>query len=206
MVSKRDSDGLPTSSYAILGLVSFAERSGYDLKRFADISVKHFFWSPARSQIYAELRRLESLGFVAQREVEQKRRPDKRLYKITPEGREALQRWLVRPELGPEVLKSSLMLNLFFARLMPIESIIDQLERYREGLKGTIAEFEVTEGRIKDSEEYFFPYLTLKCGIAREKASLAWAEEALEQLRQKNSQVRELVDSKASKGMDLGSL
>ncbi len=206
MVSKRDSDGLPTSSYAILGLVSFAERSGYDLKRFADISVKHFFWSPAKSQIYAELRRLESLGLIVQREVEQERRPDKRLYKITPEGREALQLWLVRPELEPEVLKSSLMLNLFFGSLMPIDSIIDQIDRFREGLKGVITEFEVTEATIKDSEEYFFPYLTLKCGIAREKSSLAWAEEALEQLRQKKSQVREHVDSKASKGMDHGSL
>ena len=188
MVSKKASNGLPTSSYVVLGLISFAERSGYDLKRFADISVKHFFWSPAKSQIYAELRRLESRGFVARRDVEQERRPDKRLYKITPEGREALQEWLVRPELGPEVLKSALMLNLFFGRLMPIESIIDQLERYREGLKGTITEFEVTEAAIKDSEEYFFPYLTLNCGIARAKASLAWTEEVLGQLSRRRAQ------------------
>ena len=199
--SKRDRNGLPTSSYVILGLLSFAERSGYDLKRFADISIKHFFWSPASSQIYAELRRLESIGFIAQREVEQERRPDKRLYKISPDGREALQRWLVRPELEPEVLKSSLMLNLFFGSLMPVENIIEQIERYRESLMEVITEFEVTEAMIKDSEEYFFPYLTVKCGIARAKATLAWTEEVLEQLRQKKSQVREHVDSK---GVDHG--
>ena len=206
MASNRNGDGLPTSSYAILGLVSFAERSGYDLKRFADISIKHFFWSPAKSQIYAELRRLESLGFVVQREVEQKRRPDKRLYKITPAGLKALQRWLVRPELGPEIIKSSLMLNLFFARLMPVETIIDQLERYREGLKESLQEFEVTEGMIKDNEEYFYPYLGLKYGISSAKASLVWTEEALQNLRQKDSQAREPVDLKPSRGLGHGGL
>ena len=56
---------LPTTAYAVLGLVSFGETSGYDLKQFADRSINYFFWSPATSQIYAELRRLKSLGYVS---------------------------------------------------------------------------------------------------------------------------------------------
>ena len=78
---------MPANAYAILGLVSFEEMSGYDLKQFADRSIQHFFWSPSVSQIYSELRRLESMGYVAERRVEQQMRPDKRLYRITARGR-----------------------------------------------------------------------------------------------------------------------
>lgn len=43
---------MPANASAILGLVSFGETSGYDLKRLADRSVHHFSWSPSTSQVY----------------------------------------------------------------------------------------------------------------------------------------------------------
>ena len=53
------------TAYALLGLLSFdRELSGYDLKKWADSSLRFFYWSPATSQIYVELKRLEKLGFV----------------------------------------------------------------------------------------------------------------------------------------------
>ena len=87
MPTARNQGNLPTTSYAVLGLLTFGEMSGYDLKGLADYSIANFFWSPARSQIYSELRRLTSLGFVTETEVRQKRRPDKRIYRLTPEGK-----------------------------------------------------------------------------------------------------------------------
>ncbi len=85
---------LPTTSYVILGLLTFREMSGYDLKQLINKSITHFYWSPAKSQIYGELRRLESHGLVTMREVPQTLRPDKRLYQITPQGTEAMLKWL----------------------------------------------------------------------------------------------------------------
>ena len=81
---------LPTTSYILLGMLSAQERSGYDLKLLLDKQVHHVYWSPAKSQIYGELRRLEQAGLTTMTEVEQTNRPDKRLYRITPAGREAL--------------------------------------------------------------------------------------------------------------------
>src|SRR5690242_1918293 len=57
---------LPATAWAVLGLLSFpGERTGYELKKWADSSLRFFYWSPAISQIYAELRRLEELGYAA---------------------------------------------------------------------------------------------------------------------------------------------
>ena len=59
---------LPLTAWAVLGMLSFGrELSGYDLKKWADSSLRFFYWSPASSQIYAELRRLERVGYVESR-------------------------------------------------------------------------------------------------------------------------------------------
>ena len=61
--SHRESTGshfLPGSAYAVLGLLSFgAELSGYELRQLALNSLRFFYWTPAQSQIYRELRRLQ---------------------------------------------------------------------------------------------------------------------------------------------------
>ena len=78
---------LPSTGYALLGLLTFGEKSGYDLGKFVNETIAHFFFNPAKSQVYAELRRLVARGYATEREVAQRDRPDKRLYAITPTGR-----------------------------------------------------------------------------------------------------------------------
>jgi len=56
---------LPTTAWAVLGLLSFGrELSGYELRKWADASIRFFYGSPAMSQIYRELRRLEAVGIL----------------------------------------------------------------------------------------------------------------------------------------------
>jgi DNA-binding PadR family transcriptional regulator len=187
-MAKKTPDGeLPTTAYAVLGLVSSCETSGYDLKRLADQSIGYFFWSPASSQIYAELRRLTALGYVREREVEQERRPDKRLYSITVDGERALRRWLERPEVAPDVHKSLLLLKLFFGKATPPSTLIAQLEEGRRQILKNLADFEEIERRIADSEEHFFAYMTLKSGIVHTHAALRWVDDTIEELKDRSS-------------------
>ena len=67
---------------AVLGLLTDGERSGYDLLRAAEQSVG-FFWTPAKTQLYAVLRQLVENGFATDGRVRQADRPDKTLYQIT---------------------------------------------------------------------------------------------------------------------------
>ena len=79
-----------TTELAVLGLVAFGETSGYDLARTAARSIGHM-WAPSRSQIYKVLPRLVAAGYARSREIEQRGRPDKAVYRITPAGRRALR-------------------------------------------------------------------------------------------------------------------
>jgi hypothetical protein len=47
----------PTTSYVIPGPFTFGDMSRYDLKHMADQTMAHYYLTPAKSQIYAELRR-----------------------------------------------------------------------------------------------------------------------------------------------------
>ena len=183
MARRADGEELPITSYAVLGLLTFEEMSGYDLRRMANQSIGYFFWSPASSQIYAELRRLTSLGYASEREVAQERRPNKRLYQVTPEGQLVLQDWLERPEVEPDVLKSTFLLKLFFGNLSSQETLIAQIKERHRQAQERLAQFEEIEERIKEDEKFFFPYLTLRSGMANFRARLLWAEEALKELR-----------------------
>src|SRR5512133_4027220 len=96
----------------ILGFLSLGPRSGYDIKTVVDRSTR-FFWAASYGQIYPELRRLEEEGLV-----EGEDRPNggrsRRVYRLTPAGREALHGWLLGSTVTIELRDESL-LRLFFA-------------------------------------------------------------------------------------------
>jgi len=109
---------LRATSYAVLGLLSFGqELSGFDMKRWADWSLKFFYWAPSFSQIYGELHKLEELGLVASRlddnkHAQRKRgEREKRVYRITPAGERAVTAWTTEAEPEPAMLKHGIMLR-----------------------------------------------------------------------------------------------
>jgi DNA-binding PadR family transcriptional regulator len=193
-MKKKETLKLPTTSYVILGLLTFREMSGYDLKVLADRSIKDFYWSPTKSQIYSELRRLESHGLATMREVVQERRPDKRIYTITPAGRAAMQQWLAQTGVKPDTYKSQLLLKLFFGHLVSAQHLIALVEERQQELKTSLE-------RSKDQLQYLqdrsqepltekdgvFPLLTLQHTMAKAQADLAWVDATLQTLKQRQS-------------------
>ena len=178
---------LPATSYAVLGLLSFKEMSGYDVKQHADGSIRYFFWSPASSQIYSELRRLASLGYVRERRVAQERRPDKRLYRITRTGEQALRAWLEDSQPVPDVHKSLQLLKLFFGQSTSPGVLTEQLAERRRHTRQALAEFEEIERLLADQEQGFYAHLTLQSSLAHTHAELVWLDYAIEELSRRSS-------------------
>lgn len=115
--------------HAILGFLSYGPQTGYDLKKTFDASVQHF-WSATQSQVYTTLKRLQEDGLVEMETVHQQERPDRKVYHITPEGREELRSWLGSP-LAPSAPRLEWLIRVFFADQLPNEAIAEMLEHYR---------------------------------------------------------------------------
>lgn len=124
---------LRMTSWAVLGLLSFgSELSGYDLKKWADWSLRFFYWAPSFSQIYAELRKLEELGYATSRILSKDDVRGKRMYTITDAGKAAIGRWAVEAPVEPVVLKHGVMLRMWLGHLSDPSSLRDMLVEHRE--------------------------------------------------------------------------
>src|ERR1700753_154836 len=104
---------LAPTSWALLGMLSYEyELSGYDIRKWIDWSLRFYYGSPAYSQIYSELKKLEQLGFVTSRVDLSGGARSRRLYKITPSGLDAVTRWANEAPVDPPVLKHSPLLRV----------------------------------------------------------------------------------------------
>ncbi len=127
----------PTAvTWAVLGLIALEPRSGYDVKRVIDRSVRHF-WAASYGQIYPELRRLEEAAWIEGDDAPRGGR-SRRVYRITAEGRRALQEWLYGHDTRVELRDESL-LRLFFADTLPHDGALALLRGRREGYRGMLA-------------------------------------------------------------------
>lgn len=169
--------GLSDTEYAVLGLLTHGERSGYELDKLAQRSIG-YFWRPAKSKIYAILPRLVDRGLAVSTAVAQDRRPDKQLYRITPAGEHAIQRWLGSAEPVAGVTRDGLLLKLFFGGHGERASLRAQVEERKRAAEQKLAELEEIERTI-DTAEDFFPYLTLLHGLRQTRGVIAWADDVL---------------------------
>jgi DNA-binding PadR family transcriptional regulator len=82
--------------YALLALLRVGPQSGYDLQKQFSLSVGHV-WHAPDSQIYPELRKMESEGLVEGEDQLRGERGTRRLYHVTPAGDAAFLAWMASP-------------------------------------------------------------------------------------------------------------
>ncbi|MEW6288391.1 MAG: PadR family transcriptional regulator [Thermodesulfobacteriota bacterium] len=114
--------------YAILGILAEGNLHGYDLKSSFDEKVGEF-WSLNYGQIYSTLDRLEKDGFVTHDREAQEKRPDRKIFRITPEGRQELTQWLATPVTRIRALRDEFFIKLVFmvkSDPAPVLALIDK--------------------------------------------------------------------------------
>ncbi len=171
---------------ALLGLIAaMPQISGYDIVRVFTLSMRHF-WHAHQGQIYPTLARMERDGWIKSREVIQKGRPNKRLFSITPAGREALEDWLQSPFEDLKLKHPPLLKTLHLGHLGPdraIEKFAEQRAacvEYLEELRGIEHDF-FEQGRYAN-EHMMFAYFTLRYGTAWMEESIRWCDWAIAEI------------------------
>jgi PadR family transcriptional regulator AphA len=170
------------SRYAVLGALTIAPMSGYDLRTFFDQSVR-FFWTESYGQIYPILKQLAAEGLVApaRRNAGGGTHPRRTVYGITARGRAALAEWLSEP-VEQQVGRIEILLKLFFATEGDPAAARDHVAAFREYHVARLAQFDAVEARIRqqhaDRAELPYWLLTLSYGQRVSRALLAWCDEA----------------------------
>ncbi len=122
---------LAATSWALLGMLSYEhELSGYDIRKWINWSMRFFYGSPAYSQIYSELKKLEKAGLVTSRVENSGGTRNRRLYKITEDGLAAVRRWAKEAPVDPPVLKHSPLLRVTFGHLTDPDRLKEILQEH----------------------------------------------------------------------------
>jgi PadR family transcriptional regulator, regulatory protein AphA len=121
---------LKPPAYLMLGMLRLGARSGYAIKKAADVSTR-FFWPTSLAQVYPELARLEREGLVTRHEDPRGARA-RSAYEITDEGEAALLAWLRSTLEAPLQFRDEGVLRLFFADALPNEDQLTLVRRLRE--------------------------------------------------------------------------
>jgi DNA-binding PadR family transcriptional regulator len=171
---------------AVLAALLDGEASGYDLAKGFDASVANF-WMATPQQLYRELDRMAADGLIAARLVEQDRRPNKRLYSLTDEGRTALLEFTEVPP-KPGAIREDLLVQVQAMDSGNIEAVRDSLTERLRWATAKLARYRrmqdhLLAGRTEDTylaeSERIGPYLTLLRGIRFEEENIDWAGRAL---------------------------
>jgi DNA-binding PadR family transcriptional regulator len=133
---------LTGTSYAVLGLIGYLQPcTPYDLKRFIEQSISNF-WPVPHTTFYVEPARLAVAGYLEERQESGGRR--RKLYSLTPAGRQALEKWLATPAAAPPELRDELELKVFLGadprpllgeRLRWHQQKLTELEGYLEAAR-----------------------------------------------------------------------
>jgi DNA-binding PadR family transcriptional regulator len=169
---------------AVLGLLSMAPMSGYEMRRVISQSIGHF-WSESFGQIYPALKRLTAEGCVEKKTERRKGRPDRNVYSLTAKGWERLLEWLVVPAV-PEVPRNELLLKLFFGSHAPLNASRESVEAFVARQEGALKVYagitkELKRNRAGDPQLPFW-LITVSYGQHYSGALVKWGRETLKEL------------------------
>jgi PadR family transcriptional regulator, regulatory protein AphA len=175
--------------HAILAFIEYKPMSGYDLKKFFDVSVAHF-WSTTQSHIYKSLEGLEKKGWAESRIIQQEGKPNRKEYHIKDEGRSELRRWLTTP-LPMDPVREATLIQVFFSHFSTNEEIaallearVQEIHEHLHTLR-TSAQTAINENAqqvgIERARQLW--QITLDYGIEYYEFQLAWNKKTLETIR-----------------------
>jgi len=168
---------LTTNSYAILGLLSIAPMSGYDIHVAVDGSIRHF-WPISKTQVYTEVSRLEEAGLVAGRDVSQEGLPDKRVFSLTVEGEQELDRWIDEGKLPAPQFRLPFLLKVLFGHRREPGRTADLLGDIHDGARAAAADYEQFLTALETVPDAVYSALAIRLGQHLSAAIAEWAKEA----------------------------
>lgn len=173
--------------YALLGVLAYGPGSGYDIKKFCDKSISHF-WNENYGHIYPVLKELEEEGSISGETHQSQGRPPRTVYSITDKGRGELRDWLMQP-VEPAPMRHELLLKLIFAGNAPPENIISKLEETRklheEHLEAykRIEQAYQTNSELTGNPDHPYWMSALRYGMMDAEFRIRWCDETVWRLK-----------------------
>lgn len=163
------------AEYAVLGALEKGPAHGYDLYHYLSASLGAI-WILGLSQVYALLSRLEQEGLITHQRHAQEKRPDRKIFTITSNGKKTFKDWVRRPVPHVRDLRLEFLCKLHFAR---------ELGRGREFrlITAQLAILKDTSQKVRSKRESlktFIEQQALQFRLSQTEAAMTWLKGLLQ--------------------------
>jgi PadR family transcriptional regulator AphA len=166
------------AEYLILGALAGGPLHGYDLYQYLEEHLGRI-WTLGRSQTYALLSRMEQAGLVAHERQAQEKRPDRKVFSLTPTGRKKVSLWVKTPVNHVRDLRLEFLAKIHFLKLSD-QKLLKKLIESQEGVcKDKLSKIK----ERKRSATADIECLTCDFRLSQTKAALLWLEDLKGQLK-----------------------
>ena len=176
--------------YAILGILAEQDLHGYELKASFDDKVGEF-WSLNFGQIYSTLDRLEKDALVTHDRETQERRPDRKIYRITPQGRQSLTTWLATPIGKVRALRDEFFIKLVFMDKDDCTAILELIETQKALYMKRMSQLTRKKLRLKQGNiaaDNLTAELLIDANLFHAEADIRWLDLCAAKIRMAHTQ------------------
>ena len=120
-----------------LGVLSLGDASGYAIKKVFEDAFSHFYVAGYGS-IYPALAELVGEGLITCTDVEQEKRPVKKVYHLTPAGEASFRQALAETHPAHRI-RSDFLVQMLFARMLGAERLAAVLAQREADIEAELA-------------------------------------------------------------------
>jgi DNA-binding PadR family transcriptional regulator len=177
------------TDYVILGLLSEAPMTGYQIKRIIDIRFR-FFWNESYGQLYPALKALCKAGYIEEdTAIEVKPRAQK-TYRLAPPGMKALRDWLTKP-VEKESVRLEILLKLYFSHLTDYGVMLDHIRTFQRAHEQDLSMLDAFAKELRqiENDDPAHPAVlrVINFGQKANRAYLDWCRETIDFLEGKQN-------------------
>jgi PadR family transcriptional regulator AphA len=187
----------------LLGLLAAQPMTGYDLQRWTRVEGKFIGLDRHPSQIYRELSRLETEGWLTHVVDPRENAPDAKIYSVTGTGVDRVLRWLHSTYVPPRRFEDpEFKFRLRIAAMFDLERAMDLIQQELDARREQVRE---NRGRERDADHLTAAH----CGVDAHALSLvadaenrygeASIDHWIEWLEEMRSSIEELRSSRRSR-------
>ncbi|MDK1476181.1 PadR family transcriptional regulator [Streptomyces sp. 549] len=163
----------------LLALLTRGPAHGYELKQDLEKLLGAAYPQPNVGQVYVTLGRLEKSGLIEGEDVEQSGRPNKRTYRITDAGREAVLGWFEETTDEPRV-RDEFFMKLVLARQSGLADQVALINKQRRQYLNTMRD--LSKLAAVEDRDNPVAQLLIEGAMLHLQADLDWLERCQEEL------------------------
>lgn len=189
-----------TIDYAILGMLSWQQLTGYDIKKIIQDS-PFLYWSGNNNQIYKSLIKLLDKNLVINETIHQDGAPSKKIYSITELGMKELEKWIIDTNVEVPEFRKQFLIQLAWSGQLESKEIQKLLLKYEEEIKKYIAMHKEEQKREKyfknrSKKDYFIWTMLYENIVMSYESELKWIEKVRDGLLNSSIEEGENEDNK----------